>query len=122
MVSSIAVYYQTSMQQYRYNKRNDLQRVLAKTQNEADEEPVEWMNGFLQKFWLVFEPALCTLILENLDTVIGEYLPSFVESVRLTTLTLGTKPFRIESVKTYLNQDPDTVVSGYLVPCLMISK
>lgn len=101
------------MQQYRYNKRNDLQRVLAKTQNEADEEPVEWMNGFLQKFWLVFEPALCTLILENLDTVIGEYLPSFVESVRLTTLTLGTKPFRIESVKTYLNQDPDTVVSGY---------
>ncbi|CDS11701.1 hypothetical protein LRAMOSA03964 [Lichtheimia ramosa] len=111
----IAVYYQTSMQQYRYNKRNDLQRVLAKTQNEADEEPVEWMNGFLQKFWLVFEPALCTLILENLDTVIGEYLPSFVESVRLTTLTLGTKPFRIESVKTYLNQDPDTVCMDWRV-------
>lgn len=68
------------------------------------------MNSFLQKFWLIFEPALCTMILENLDSVITGYLPSFVESVRVPTLTLGTKPFRIESVKTYLNTDPDTVV------------
>ncbi|KAI9266500.1 C2 domain-containing protein [Phascolomyces articulosus] len=82
---------------------------------EADEEPVEWMNAFLGKFWLIFEPVLCTLILENLDAVIGEYLPSFVESVKLTTLTLGTKPFRIESVKTYLNTDPDTVCMDWRV-------
>lgn len=77
---------------------------------EADEEPVEWMNSFLQKFWLIFEPALCTMILENLDAVVGQYLPPFVESVRLTTLTLGTKPFRIESVKTYADMDPKVVV------------
>ncbi|KAI9488020.1 C2 domain-containing protein [Zychaea mexicana] len=67
------------------------------------------------KFWLIFEPVLCSLILENLDAVIGEYLPPFVESVKLTTLTLGTKPFRIESVKTYLNTDPDTVCMDWRV-------
>ncbi|KAI9311202.1 C2 domain-containing protein [Dichotomocladium elegans] len=73
------------------------------------------MNGFLEKFWLIFEPVLCSLILENMDAVIGEYLPSFIESVRLTTLTLGTKPFRIESVKTYLNQEVDTVCMDWRV-------
>ncbi|KAI7856792.1 hypothetical protein BDC45DRAFT_502332 [Circinella umbellata] len=111
----LAIYFQASTRRYRRNERNNLQRELSKMDMEADEEPVEWMNAFLGKFWLVFEPVLCTLILENLDAVIGEYLPSFVESVKLTTLTLGTKPFRIESVKTYLNTDPDTVCMDWRV-------
>ncbi|KAI8138974.1 hypothetical protein BJV82DRAFT_628590 [Fennellomyces sp. T-0311] len=111
----LATYFQASTRRYRRNERNNLQRDLSKMSMEADEEPVEWMNAFLGKFWLIFEPVLCSLILENLDAVIGEYLPTFVESVKLTTLTLGTKPFRIESVKTYQNTDPDTVCMDWRV-------
>ncbi|KAI9485598.1 MAG: C2 domain-containing protein [Benjaminiella poitrasii] len=63
----------------------------------------------MQKFWLIFEPVLSALVVENLDNYIADYLPPFLDSIRLSTFTLGTKPFRIESVKTYSNTDPDIV-------------
>lgn len=82
---------------------------------EADEESVEWMNSFVGKFWLIFEPVLSALVVENLDNYITEYLPPYLDSIRLTTFTLGTKPFRIESVKTFLNTNPDTVCMDWRV-------
>ncbi|KAI9309463.1 C2 domain-containing protein [Cunninghamella echinulata] len=103
------------MRRFRINARDDIQRELAKIKLEADEEPVEWINSFLQKFWLIFEPVLSALVVENLDTYINDYLPSYVDSVKLTTLTLGTKPFRVESVKTYRNTEPDTVCMDWKV-------
>ncbi|ORX59741.1 hypothetical protein DM01DRAFT_1333202 [Hesseltinella vesiculosa] len=111
----LATYYQASMRRFRVNARDDIQRELAKIKLEADEEPVEWINSFLQKFWLIFEPVLSALVVENLDTVINAYLPGFIDSVKLTTFTLGTKPFRVESVKTYKNTDPDTVCMDWKV-------
>jgi Ca2+-dependent lipid-binding protein len=92
------------------NARDDIQRELSKFKMEDDEESVEWMNNFMLKFWLSFEPVLSALIVENVDNYVPDYLPPFLESVRLSTFTLGTKPFRIESVKTYSNTDPDVVV------------
>lgn len=77
---------------------------------EAGEESVEWMNSFMEKFWSIFEPVLSALVVENLDNYISDYLPPFLDSIRLSTFTLGTKPFRIESVKTFLNTNPDIVV------------
>jgi Ca2+-dependent lipid-binding protein len=88
---------------------------------EADEESVEWMNSFMQKFWLIFEPVLGALVVENLDNYISDYLPPYLDSIRLSTFTLGTKPFRIESVKTFTNTDPDTVVSNKKKVCFPIS-
>lgn len=69
------------------------------------------MNSFISKFWLIFEPVLSALVVENLDNYIADYLPPYLDSIRLTTFTLGSKPFRIEAVKTHLNPEPDTVVS-----------
>lgn len=73
------------------------------------------MNNFMHKFWLIFEPVLSALIVENVGNLIADYLPPFLESIRFTTFTLGSKPFRIETVKTYLNTDPDTVVSAIVL-------
>ncbi|KAI8099043.1 C2 domain-containing protein [Halteromyces radiatus] len=103
------------MRRFRTNARDDIQRELAKIKLEADEEPVEWINSFLQKFWLIFEPVLSALVVENLDTYVNDYLPSYIDSVKLTTFTLGTKPFRVESVKTYQNTEPDTVCMDWKV-------
>ncbi|KAI7902614.1 C2 domain-containing protein [Cokeromyces recurvatus] len=69
----------------------------------------------MQKFWLIFEPVLSALVVENLDNYIADYLPPFLDSIRLSTFTLGTKPFRIESVKTYSNTDPDVVCMDWRV-------
>ncbi|CEP18998.1 hypothetical protein [Parasitella parasitica] len=111
----IASYYRTSVRRYRRNVRDDIQREISKFKMEADEESVEWMNSFMQKFWLIFEPVLSALVVENLDNYISDYLPPFLDSIRLSTFTLGTKPFRIETVKTYLNTDPDTVCMDWKV-------
>lgn len=113
--SFIASYYRTSIRRYRRNARDDIQREISKFKMEADEESVEWMNSFMQKFWLIFEPVLSALVVENLDNYIADYLPPFLDSIRLSTFTLGTKPFRIETVKTYLNTDPDTVCMDWRV-------
>ncbi|KAL0077106.1 C2 domain-containing protein [Phycomyces blakesleeanus] len=111
----LGTYYQLSIRRFRRNARDDIQREVAKVKVEADEETVEWMNSFVQKFWLIFEPVLSALVVENLDTYITDYLPSFLDSVRLTTFTLGTKPFLIDSVKTYPNTEPDTVCMDWRV-------
>ncbi|KAI8364384.1 C2 domain-containing protein [Blakeslea trispora] len=111
----IASYYRVSTKRFRRDARDDIQREIFKLRTEADEESVEWMNSFVQKFWLIFEPVLSALVVENLDNYISDYLPPFLESVRLTTFTLGTKPFRIETVKTFLNNEPDTVCMDWRV-------
>ncbi|KAI9011886.1 C2 domain-containing protein [Phycomyces nitens] len=111
----LGTYYQLSIRRFRRNARDDIQRQVAKVKIESDEETIEWVNSFVQKFWLIFEPVLSALVVENLDTYITDYLPSFLDSVRLTTFTLGTKPFLVDSVKTYPNTEPDTVCMDWRV-------
>ncbi|KAG2236778.1 hypothetical protein INT48_006962 [Thamnidium elegans] len=111
----LASYYSTSARRFRRNTRDDIQREITKLKLASDEESVEWMNSFVAKFWLIFEPVLSALVVENLDNYISDYLPPYMDSIRLTTFTLGTKPFRIESVKTFLNTDPDTVCMDWRV-------
>jgi Ca2+-dependent lipid-binding protein len=76
----------------------------------SDHEKVEWLNNFLQKFWLIFEPVLSAFVMENIDTYLVDYVPSFLDSVRLTTFTLGSKPFRVDRVKSFTDTASDTVV------------
>lgn len=88
--------------------KRDLAFIALQT---ANYENVEWLNNFVQKFWLIFEPVLSAYVIENIDTYLVDYLPGFLDSVRLTTFTLGSKPFRVESVKSFTDTEPDTVVS-----------
>ncbi|CEG70147.1 hypothetical protein RMATCC62417_06095 [Rhizopus microsporus] len=103
------------MQRFRRYARDDIQREVIKFKMEAGVESVEWLNSFMQRFWLIFEPVLSALVVENLDNYISDLLPPFLDSVRLSTFTLGTKPFRIESVKTYPNTDPEIVCMDWKV-------
>lgn len=93
---------------------DDMKREFAKIAlQSADYENVEWLNNLVQKFWLIFEPVLSAYVIENIDTYLVDYLPGFLDSVRLTTFTLGSKPFRVESVKSFTDTEPDTVVSFF---------
>ncbi|KAI9493901.1 C2 domain-containing protein [Zychaea mexicana] len=82
---------------------------------EQDKESVEWLNSFLQKFWVIFEPVMSAYVIDNIDTYLVDYLPGFLDSVRLTTFTLGTKPFRVESVRMLPEPEPDTVTMDWIV-------
>ncbi|KAG2172009.1 hypothetical protein INT43_001486 [Umbelopsis isabellina] len=111
----LATYYQTSIRRFRRNVRDDIQREVIKNVLDNDFESMEWLNTFLAKFWLIFEPVLCAQVIEQVDTVLADNCPAFLDSLRLTTFTLGTKAPRIDAVKTFQHTDADTVTMEWKV-------
>lgn len=113
IMATCGTYYRTSLRRVRRNFRDDIRRELAKTRIETDTESLEWMNGFLVKFWPIFAPVLCDSIINSVDQVLSTSTPAFVESLRLKTFILGTKPPRLEHVKTYEKTDADTILMDW---------
>ncbi|CAO3626810.1 unnamed protein product [Cunninghamella blakesleeana] len=111
----LATYYQTSTRQLRRNMRDDIQREMTIRQLETDNETVNWMNHFISRFWLIYEPVLSAQIIGTADAVLSENCPSFLDSLRLTTFTLGTKAPRFEFVKTYPYTEPNVVCMDWKV-------
>ena len=100
VMTCCGTYYRTSLRRVRRNFRDDINRELAKTRLETDSESMEWMNSFLVKFWPIFAPNLAVSIVASVDQVLSTSTPAFLDSMRLEMFTLGTKPPRIELVKT----------------------
>lgn len=64
----------------------------------------------MSKFWLIYEPVLSASVVQTVDSILVDQTPAFLDSIRLTTFTLGTKAPRVESVKAFPKTDPDVVV------------
>ena len=56
---------------------------------------------------------LCKSIVTSVDQVLSTSTPPFLENLRLKTFTLGTKPPRLEHVKTYPKSEDDTVLMDW---------
>lgn len=97
------------MMRVRRNVRDDLNREFAKQRLDTDVESLEWINSFTVKFWPIYQPVLAATIVNTVDQVLAGATPGFIDSLKLTTFTLGTKPPRIEHVKTYPKTDDDVV-------------
>ena len=68
------------------------------------------MNSFLLKFWPIYAPNLAETIISSVDQVLSTSTPAFLDSMRLKTFILGTKPPRMEHVKTFPKADDDIVL------------
>jgi Ca2+-dependent lipid-binding protein len=86
---------------------------MAKARLETDNESLEWINSFLVKFWPIYAPVLCTTIVSSVDQVLSTSTPAFLDSLRLKFFTLGTKPPRMDHVKTYPKAEDDTVLMDW---------
>lgn len=106
-------YYRTSIRRVRRNFRDDVYREMAKARLETDNESLEWINSFLVKFWPIYAPVLCTTIVNSVDQVLSTSTPAFLDSLRLKFFTLGTKPPRMDHVKTYPKAEDDTVLMDW---------
>ncbi|KAL6804708.1 C2 domain-containing protein [Trichoderma sp. SZMC 28013] len=110
MVMAICgTYYRTSLRRVRRNFRDDITREMALKRLEADHESLEWINSFMVKFWPIYQPVLAQTIVSTVDQVLSSATPAFLDSLKLKTFTLGTKPPRMEHVKTYPNVGDDIV-------------
>ena len=85
----------------RRNFRDDITREMSLKKLETDTESVDWMNSFLVKFWPIYQPVLAQTIINSVDQVLSASTPAFLDSLKLKTFTLGSKPPRIDHVKTY---------------------
>ena len=105
-------YYSTSMARTRRHARDDIQRELVKTRlsTEQEIESADWLNNFLDRFWLIYEPVLSRTIVASVDQILSQSCPPFLESLRLSTFTLGTKAPRVEKVKTFPRTEDDVVL------------
>ncbi|KAI5851685.1 C2 domain-containing protein [Morchella snyderi] len=109
IMACCATYYRTSMRRVRRNVRDDLNREFAKRRMDTDVESLEWINTFTTKFWPIYQPVLAAAVVNTVDQVLAGATPGFIDSLKLTTFTLGTKPPRIEHVKSYPKTDDDIV-------------
>jgi Ca2+-dependent lipid-binding protein len=86
---------------------------MAKNKLETDTETLEWINSFLVKFWPIYAPVLCDTIVASVDQVLSTSTPAFLDSLRMKTFVLGTKPPRLEYVKTYPKAQDDIVLMDW---------
>jgi Ca2+-dependent lipid-binding protein len=104
-----STYYMTSMARVRRCARDDIQRELVKTRLASEHESADWINNFLDRFWLIYEPVLSATVVSSVDQILSTTTPAFLDSLRLTTFTLGTKAPRIDKVRTF-PKTPDDIV------------
>lgn len=113
IMAGCGTYYRTSIRRVRRNFRDDVNRELAKSRLETEVESLDWMNNFMAKFWPIYAPILCQTIIGTVDQVLSTSTPAFLDSMRMKSFTLGTKPPRMEHVKTYPRQEDDIVMMDW---------
>ncbi|THC87555.1 hypothetical protein EYZ11_012998 [Aspergillus tanneri] len=113
VMAACSTYYRTSVRRVRRNFRDDINREMAKQRLETDTESLEWINSFLVKFWPIYAPVLSDTIINSVDQVLSTSTPAMLDSLRLKTFVLGTKPPRLEHVKTYPKTEVDTIIMDW---------
>ncbi|CAK7566576.1 MAG: Tricalbin-2 [Sporothrix epigloea] len=113
IIATCSTYYRTSIRRVRRNFRDDLNRELSMKRLETDTESLEWINSFLFKFWPIYQPVLAQTIINSVDQVLSGATPAFLDSLKLRTFTLGSKPPRMEHVKTYPKAEDDIVMMDW---------
>jgi Ca2+-dependent lipid-binding protein len=101
------------MSRVRRRARDDIQRELVKTRLASEHESAEWINHFLDRFWLIYEPVLSATVVSSVDQILSTNTPPFLDSLRLSTFTLGTKAPRIDKVRTFPKTAEDVVMMDW---------
>ncbi|KAI1261765.1 C2 domain-containing protein [Xylariaceae sp. FL1019] len=113
IMAACSTYYRTSNRRVRRNFRDDVIREMSLKKLDTDTESLEWINSFLVKFWPIYQPVLAQTVINSVDQVLSSATPAFLDSLKLKTFTLGSKPPRMDHVKTYPKAEDDTVVMDW---------
>ncbi|KAL6453234.1 TCB1 Tricalbin-1 [Candida maltosa Xu316] len=109
-----SILYRASIKKYRGLLREQAQREFSVKSIESDFETMDWCNYFLEQFWYFLEPSISQIACEQANPILASSpAPAFVKSLWLDSFTLGTKPPRIDYVKTLSGTAPDVVVMDW---------
>ncbi|KAH3901441.1 tricalbin SCDLUD_002935 [Saccharomycodes ludwigii] len=107
--------YRASVKKYRQNIKQLAQKEYIVKKIEDDYESMEWLNTFLDKYWVRMEPAVSDMVVKQVNQLLADLdaIPAFITAIWIDRFTLGVKPPRIEQVKTFQNTDNDVVVMDW---------
>lgn len=113
----LALYNRTNAKRYRVRIRDLIEKELAVDKIENDYESMEWLNTFLDTYWPMIEPTVAQMVVQEVNRTLVDNpaIPPFLKSVWIDTFSLGVKPPRIETVKTFQNTGADVVVMDWTV-------
>lgn len=109
-----AILYRTSIKKYRTALREHAQREFSVKLIEDDYETMDWLNTFLEKFWWFLEPSIAQIVCDQVNPILAALpAPGFVKALWIDSFTAGTKPPRIDKVKTLHGTNDDIVVMDW---------
>lgn len=100
---AVLLVYRVLVRSYRSSLRTTAQREFTMAKIELDMETMDWFNNILEKFWPRLEPSISQIVCEqaNAQLATNPAIPKFIQAVWVDTFTLGTKPFRVDKVRTH---------------------
>ena len=102
--------YRAEFRRFNRNIRDDMARVKANNRLVNELETMEWMNSFLDKFWVIYMPALSETVMFQANEVLKDQAPGFgIEKLSLDEFTLGSKAPRVDSIKSYTQKSHDII-------------
>ncbi|KAI9291915.1 hypothetical protein K502DRAFT_326060 [Neoconidiobolus thromboides FSU 785] len=113
VVACCSSYYQNTIERYRKSARDDAIRELWLQKLDNETESVAWLNSFLDRFWVIYEPGLSATIKSIVDAALEINKPTFLENLSLTEFRLGNKAPRINSVKTHTKTKNNSVLMDW---------
>lgn len=109
-----SILYRSSVRKYRQVLREQAQREFSIKSIENDYETMDWLNVFLEKFWHFLEPSISQIVTEQANPILAASpAPAFIKALWLDAFTAGTKPPRIDMVKTLAGTADDVVVMDW---------
>lgn len=109
-----SAFYRTSVRAYRVKMREEAQREFSIKQIETDDETLEWLNTFLDKYWPYLEPSMAQIVTDQVNPILAESpAPKFIKQLWMDSFSLGTKPPRVDRVKTLPGTHGNVVVMDW---------
>lgn len=109
-----SVLYRASIRKYRSALREQAQREFSIKSIENDYETMDWLNTFLEKFWHFLEPSVSQIVCDQVNPILASSpAPAFIKALWLDSFTAGTKPPRVDAVKTLHGTKDDVVVMDW---------
>lgn len=102
--------YRAEFRRFNRDVRDDMSRVTASNRLENELETMEWLNSFMDKFWVIYMPALSEQVMFQANEVLKDQAPGFgIEALSLDEFTLGSKAPRVDSIKSYTRKGHDHI-------------
>ncbi|CUM66099.1 uncharacterized protein PRCAT00003754001 [Priceomyces carsonii] len=102
--------YRLEFRRFNRNIRDDMTRVEASNRLDQELETMEWLNSFMDKFWVIYMPALSEQVMFQANEVLKDQAPGMgIEALSLDEFTLGSKAPRVNSIKSYPKKGRDHI-------------